>query len=112
MPATAICWSTYEFFKYIIERRGQEALIVSRRGDRDRESTALPPSPKDVFGIVPAVGASTSIVTTPSAASTAASGRELPAMSGAGMYGALQYNTIHQQSSSAGTATTMQMRRN
>lgn len=109
MPATAICWSTYEFFKYIIERRGQEALIVPK----------VPPSPKDVFAIVPAVGATaftptpvTPVVVAPSSPppspptgsgavdTTVLKARELPAMSGAGMYGALQYNTMHQQQTS------------
>lgn len=126
MPATAICWSTYEFFKYIIERRGQEALIVRREN-----LLVQPPSPKDLFGIVPASALSspattdsntttTTTTTPPSSPSagqapleTSVKPRELPAMSGAGMYGALQYNTIHhQQTSTAASATRMQMRSN
>lgn len=100
MPATAICWSTYEFFKYIIETRGQEALSSSRI------ETMTPTM--EVFGIVPAVGAASS--TAPSSATpleTSVKPRELPAMSGAGMYGSIQYNTIHQQPATV----TMQMRR-
>lgn len=95
MPATAICWSTYEFFKYILEGRGQEAAVILRNSS---SNSVLPPSPKDVFGIVPAVDASAAVVVHPSESSVKGP-RELPAMSGAGMYGAL--HTMHQQTSSS-----------
>lgn len=73
---------------------------------------------KEVFGIVPAVGA----VSTPSPLAATSPGttvdassvkpRELPAMSGAGMYGSLQYNTMHQPPTTTASASTIQMRRN
>lgn len=118
MPATAICWSTYEFFKYIIERRGQEELILRR------ENLLLPPSAKDVFALSSPVTAPPTTTTTTGGGhqintsagqvplETSVKPRELPAMSGAGMYGALQYNTIHQQPSTAASGATMQMRSN
>lgn len=100
MPATAICWSTYEFFKYLLNRTHKSQL-----------------EPKDVVGLstdrlhyVLPVTASVSAETTTSAI-TAAPGtvtrelpglkpRELPAMSGAGMYGALSFNTMHSSDTS------------
>ncbi|KAM9770112.1 mitoferrin-2-like [Menidia menidia] len=42
MPSTAISWSVYEFFKYIITKRQHERKL---RGDRDADKQATPPPP-------------------------------------------------------------------
>ena len=71
MPATAICWSTYEFFKYLLGRSG-ELRVVS--------STAAEVEP---------------LVRLEATEKVNAKPRELPAMSGAGIYGSIQFNTMH-----------------
>lgn len=109
MPATAICWSTYEFFKFLLTK------------ETETQSLHTTPSPKEVValsveklrgGVVnsseeKAIGlryalpntivsadASTDIPTSIRDTSTLKP-RELPAMSGAGMYGAINMNTMH-----------------
>lgn len=115
MPATAICWSTYEFFKYIIESHSQEqnqqSTVASTSSSSSSSSAAsslgiqckkTDPSSvaaKDGTGIfvIPAATAHHVVASEPPATMKP---RELPAMSGAGMYGAMQYNTIHSVDSS------------
>lgn len=102
MPATAICWSTYEFFKYLLNRTHKSKL-------EPKDVVALSTGVERLHYVLP-VAASVSAETTTSAI-TAAPGnvtrdlpglkpRELPAMSGAGMYGALSFNTMHSSDTS------------
>lgn len=74
MPATAICWSTYEFFKYM--------LINSRVEDVLAQETNTDTSSKHETVVH-------------SAETIALKARELPSVSGAGLYGAISFNTIH-----------------
>lgn len=110
MPATAICWSTYEFFKYLLTKETET-----------RPPQYTTPSPKEVVAIsveklrsgvvnnseeqtiglryalpntILSADASTDIPTSIRDTSTLKP-RELPAMSGAGMYGAINMNTMH-----------------
>jgi len=87
MPATAICWSSYEFFKYLLSRTRKPSDVVDTAASRlhyvlpaatvNAETTEVPVAVpvKELPGLKP---------------------RELPAMSGAGMYGSLSFNTMHQ----------------
>lgn len=70
MPATAICWSTYEFFKYILGTTKMEEPKV-KTDDKIESSFSELSNP---IGL---------------------KARELPAMSGAGLYGAISFNTMH-----------------
>ncbi|CAH1374833.1 hypothetical protein MTP99_016184 [Tenebrio molitor] len=72
MPATAICWSTYEFFKYLLGRSGEVRLVNTTTVLAEAE----PPKNESVekINLKP---------------------RELPAMSGAGIYGSISFNTMH-----------------
>lgn len=63
MPATAICWSTYEFFKYVF-------------GVTKIEHKTVEEMPKFEERVV-------------------TKHRELPSMSGAGLYGSISFNTMH-----------------
>lgn len=71
MPSTAICWSTYEFFKYML----RTPVIADISGDK-QEPEGMPAKPKGP---------------TPSDSWP----RELPAMSGSGMYGTISFTTVH-----------------
>lgn len=85
MPATAICWSTYEFFKYFIKTSndvrivsgGTSVAAVDEEEDSKRTDTS------NTLG-----------VQTHQEKYNLKS-RELPAMSGAGLYGSISFNTIH-----------------
>ncbi|KAG8330608.1 hypothetical protein J6590_059398 [Homalodisca vitripennis] len=71
MPSTAICWSTYEFFKYMLTT----PVAVDSIGETpEAESPPKSRGPAPVSESWP---------------------RELPAMSGAGMYGTLSFTTVH-----------------
>uniref|UniRef100_A0A182NKD8 Mitoferrin n=1 Tax=Anopheles dirus TaxID=7168 RepID=A0A182NKD8_9DIPT len=152
MPATAICWSTYEFFKYILSRAKKPTAggtmmtstgATGGGGPRTLSVTAVvedekatSPTITDLRYMIPA-GASVSAEASPTGCSGvnsasllirnperdsgapgsgaggsdkgggggggggAAGGliprgaSELPAMSGAGIYGAMSYNTMH-----------------
>ncbi|XP_065086606.1 mitoferrin [Ochlerotatus camptorhynchus] len=110
MPATAICWSTYEFFKYILTEgtRGtvwsssssssSTDMVVDKTKDDKKQLSDL----RYVLPVSAASAeASTSTLIVRSGASSTSGGerdsgrRELPAMSGAGIYGAMSYNTMH-----------------
>ncbi|XP_018579138.1 mitoferrin-1 [Anoplophora glabripennis] len=79
MPSTAICWSTYEFFKYLLGTK-TEIRIVPAPGTvlaEEKESKSeLTPNEVHVekYNL---------------------KSRELPAMSGAGLYGSISFNTMH-----------------
>uniref|UniRef100_A0A1Q3FF42 Putative mitochondrial fad carrier protein n=2 Tax=Culex tarsalis TaxID=7177 RepID=A0A1Q3FF42_CULTA len=110
MPATAICWSTYEFFKYILTgtatrgSRGGSADIVATADLVKDEKKQL----SDLRYVLPVSAASaeasssaSSLIVRTGASSAGGSSspdcgrRELPAMSGAGIYGAMSFNTMH-----------------
>lgn len=74
MPATAICWSTYEFFKYIL---GATKLS-------DSHSPKISHHNKEVENSFTELSNPIGI-----------KARELPAMSGTGLYGAISFNTMH-----------------
>lgn len=80
MPSTAICWSTYEFFKYlllsylVIDSTSGELLDASKLDTQLKLSNA---------------------VTVETWSPTPGKARELPAVSGAGLYSALSFTTVH-----------------
>lgn len=127
MPATAICWSTYEFAKFILSRKSREDYQSSVT----TVGAAL--TPKDVISaaaekvrlddasgkiglryVLPTTSASSTADVNfddelPSTTNntplreptpTTMMPRELPSMSGAGVYSALSLNTIHTETSS------------
>lgn len=141
MPATAICWSTYEFFKFILSHKSREEYqsTVTTVISKSHQTTKSPSTsnsntntntllPKDVIAAekirqddssklglryvlpatrVSAADSNSATTTTTTAAATATDipatiretssilPRELPAMSGAGVYTALSLNTRH-----------------
>nr|CAH7743822.1 unnamed protein product [Callosobruchus chinensis] len=78
MPATAICWSTYEFFKYILGKNHEVPRVLSTQTQLDKEPTKLESAPSDVHN-----------------EKYSLKSRDLPAMSSAGLYGSIQFNTMH-----------------
>uniref|UniRef100_A0A182KFJ2 Mitoferrin n=1 Tax=Anopheles christyi TaxID=43041 RepID=A0A182KFJ2_9DIPT len=131
MPATAICWSTYEFFKYILSRVKKPIAGSSTAGGGTsaRTLTDGEPTIADLRYMIPASAAVSAEAASPTGCSGKNSasllirsperegsggaagagsgdsksaagliprgGPELPAMSGAGIYGAMSYNTMH-----------------
>lgn len=85
MPATAICWSTYEFFKYLLGHNRLEEIrynvsLTANDSDQEQQKETTPNSNStEKLGLKP---------------------RELPAMSGAGYYGSISFNTMHTTDSS------------
>lgn len=93
MPATAICWSTYEFLKYILCATSDVRIV------------STPPTTVPAADSLSMTDTSNSTNGTPnnptSPTNTAADkynlkSRELPAMSGAGLYGSISFNTMHE----------------
>ncbi|KAJ8920122.1 hypothetical protein NQ315_011779 [Exocentrus adspersus] len=82
MPATAICWSTYEFFKYLLGSATEVRLV---------------PAPNTVLAEENDSKAEASAARTNEVHSEKYNlkSRELPAMSGAGLYGSISFNTMH-----------------
>nr|XP_040219620.1 mitoferrin [Anopheles coluzzii]XP_040219621.1 mitoferrin [Anopheles coluzzii]XP_049463511.1 mitoferrin [Anopheles coluzzii]XP_049463512.1 mitoferrin [Anopheles coluzzii]XP_049463513.1 mitoferrin [Anopheles coluzzii]XP_049463514.1 mitoferrin [Anopheles coluzzii]XP_049463515.1 mitoferrin [Anopheles coluzzii]XP_049463516.1 mitoferrin [Anopheles coluzzii]XP_049463517.1 mitoferrin [Anopheles coluzzii]XP_049463518.1 mitoferrin [Anopheles coluzzii] len=135
MPATAICWSTYEFFKYILSRvkkpvgggstgAAAAAAVVVGGGNGDLRymipaSAAVSAEAASPAAGCSAVNSASLLIRSPERESSGAGGSgsvagadsskggstaagliprggpELPAMSGAGIYGAMSYNTMH-----------------
>lgn len=137
MPATAICWSTYEFFKFILSHKSREEYqsTVTTAHSKSHQTTRSPSTsnsntntnallPKDVIAgeknrlddsnklglryVLPATSVSAADSNSATTSATAAAAdipasvressilpRELPAMSGAGVYTALSLNTRH-----------------
>lgn len=92
MPSTAICWSMYEFFKYFLSSRAGEQgdsalrLVVPQAAliiDEQHQDSRASGDSWDGWGTT---GGSSGPVKTP---------RELPSVSGVGLYGALSFNTVH-----------------
>ncbi|KAK5644490.1 hypothetical protein RI129_005790 [Pyrocoelia pectoralis] len=81
MPGTAICWSTYEFFKYFLTKsRFDEMRLVA-------PSTVLAETDSSHY--------LNDLISSPSSEKVSLKPRELPAMSGAGLYGSISFNTMH-----------------
>lgn len=109
MPSTAICWSMYEFFKYFLASHAgeqgdsalrlvvpQAALIVdATTGDEQRQDFK---ESGDTWEGWSATGGSSGPVKTP---------RELPSVSGVGLYGALSFNTVHNADSKLGKSNAL-----
>lgn len=75
MPSTAICWSTYEFFKYLLgatEMRIGAAVHAEEEVVEEKKDTT--PTP-DLRSLKPP--------------------KELPVISGAGLYSSVSFNTMH-----------------
>lgn len=75
MPSTAICWSTYEFFKYILgatEMRIGAAVHAEEDGVEEKKDVGA----VDVRSLKPPP-------------------KELPVISGAGLYSSVAFNTMH-----------------
>lgn len=81
MPATAICWSTYEFFKYVLGTSGEIRLVTPTTVLAETEQLPVTSTPRveEKINVKP---------------------RELPVMSGAGLYGSISFNTMHTTDSS------------
>lgn len=107
MPATAICWSTYEFFKYILSRTPKSISNDQRSKDvvaklQLADDTSLPLRYALPNTILSAESSSSSSISTASSAihqppsiHRETSSTSLPVISGAGMYNALSLNTMH-----------------
>ncbi|XP_055611332.1 mitoferrin [Uranotaenia lowii] len=107
MPATAICWSTYEFFKYVLtgtarnnSPRASSPTEIMSSSDVVKDDKKLP----DLRYVLPVSSASaeasaSSLIVrsgpTSGSSDRDCGRRELPAMSGAGIYGSMSYNTMH-----------------
>lgn len=84
MPSTAICWSTYEFFKYFIASSNDVRLVPG-----STSVAAIEEEDKTKMDTSNTFGAQTH------QEKYNLKSRELPAMSGAGLYGSISFNTIH-----------------
>lgn len=111
MPATAICWSTYEFFKYLLNRTEKVKPTPVDGGPLAMPKLHATTTTDDgkssrLHYVLPVTAAAVSAETSgaPEVPSTSLPGlkpRELPAMSGAGMYGSLSFNTMHSSDSAS-----------
>lgn len=81
MPSTAICWSTYEFFKYILGASPTEVRLVPAAAAVHAEEQKFEETPSKTENAVD---------------TRSIKPIELPAMSGASLYGSMSYNTMHQ----------------
>lgn len=133
MPATAICWSTYEFFKYMLSKKHNENyrssvsgsphnLSVNKSTDKKRSPAqdeqaskaanqlryVIPKPTVIATDIISDTGttslhhnSATDLSTSAAQSSTlipAASSRELPSISGVGVYTAINMNSMHTES--------------
>lgn len=106
MPATAICWSTYEFFKFILIRVEKKkvspsvspAPLIKDVDDNKIASLHYVLPSTSVSAAEPAVSVAQEPTFAPSPA-THIKPRELPSMSSAGHFGAVSFNTVHTETS-------------
>ncbi|XP_066999008.1 mitoferrin-1 [Anabrus simplex] len=107
MPSTAICWSMYEFFKYFLTQHNNETgknaessgtvvtslplrLVVpqaSLAGETSEHQRTCDEKGNGNSETWDSRGSGSSSITVKT--------RELPSVSGAGLYGALSFNTVH-----------------
>lgn len=120
MPATAICWSTYEFFKFVLSSENNDHYRSSVLGNDTNGSKLLEKSrdssQKDqiiksthVRYVIPKPPVITTEIVTENTSSlhhssttdiggsqyVPATSRELPSISGVGVYTAISMNPIH-----------------
>lgn len=74
MPSTAICWSTYEFFKYILGAT-EVRIGAAVHAEEDVVEEKKDVSPMELRSVKPP--------------------KELPVISGAGLYSSVSFNTMH-----------------
>ncbi|XP_057672726.1 mitoferrin isoform X1 [Diorhabda carinulata] len=86
MPATAICWSTYEFFKYSLKNSSDVRLVPG--------STNTKVSSKPIDMEIKLNSDNVRIDSNNEKYNLKA--KELPAMSGAGLYSSISFNTMHE----------------
>lgn len=103
MPAAAICWSTYEFFKYV---------LLGEKGDnRIDPKEPIFAEALNLRLVLPQTNMAedkSSDIATSTRNCNDISGlktRELPAVSGAHVYGALSLNTMHTENNSINNTT-------
>lgn len=104
MPATAICWSTYEFFKYMLIKRDTKkpALAPSTEISIQFDDNKIP----KLHYVLPSTSVSAAETTSavsnsPPQPATYLKPRELPAMSGNGLFSAVSFNTMHNEKTSS-----------
>jgi solute carrier family 25 iron transporter 28/37 len=107
MPATAICWSTYEFFKFLLIRVEhkkttppasiplKEKLNQFDDNKIPKLHYVLPSTSVSAAESAPAVVLSPATVSPPSHIKP----RELPSMSSTGLFSAVSFNTVHSEKS-------------
>ncbi|KAJ8977021.1 hypothetical protein NQ317_018746 [Molorchus minor] len=79
MPATAICWSTYEFIKYALGTTTEMRIVPTPSTVlAEEKEIKTEPTNNEVYS-----------------EKYNLKSRELPAMSGAGLYGSISFNTMH-----------------
>ncbi|XP_022900257.1 mitoferrin-1 [Onthophagus taurus] len=83
VPSTAICWSTYEFFKYILGVTKMEKVEILEKLEKSSGNEILVGGPK----------------CEKEAEKVSIKARELPAMAPSAHYGSLRFNTMHTQDS-------------
>lgn len=90
MPSTAICWSTYEFFKFVLTGSAEVVRLpttnVLAEDEPSRESKSSSNS---------GMNNNNNNSSNSSLSIEKINLRELPAMSGAGIYGSIAFNTMH-----------------
>ncbi|KAL1514306.1 hypothetical protein ABEB36_003583 [Hypothenemus hampei] len=93
MPSTAICWSTYEFFKYLLGNAAQDfTRIVAPTTKVLAEDKFIE---QELKGAEDELGSQTHFEKINFRSRDSGLPRELPAMSGAGLYGSISFNTMH-----------------
>lgn len=119
MPATAICWSTYEFFKYILSRRSHDEYRSTVSGHRPamRPTKTIDASNKfdeatkaniasgyvipkrkiirDEKATLTLQASSVDVAGGAGPTTTLLPPPQLPSISGTGVYNALSFNTVH-----------------
>lgn len=103
MPAAAICWSTYEFFKFV---------LLGDKNENNANGEIKEPSFTDALNlrlVLPetnmAEDKSSENASMPTRNDTSLKARELPAISGAHIYGALSLNTMHTENNTINNTT-------
>lgn len=121
MPATAICWSTYEFFKFMLSQKNQDdyrstvsgkiastnnnidAKISDKKRTSLQDESANKPKRYVIATEIIADGttlhhsssSSSTDSASPPASTLLPAARELTSISGAGVYNALSLNSMH-----------------
>lgn len=107
MPATAICWSTYEFFKFVLSSKSKENYqssvlnAKSKLSSTDEHKLYVIPTPAELTTDA-VMDNCQSVATTLESnisgsqyAREPATSRELPSISGVGVYTAINMKPMH-----------------